>query len=146
MTAPPPRVSAESLALSSEVALGASGMSSGSGSDSRYWRSVARVGLQVAQALEYAHTQGILHRDIKPSNLLLDGQGTAWVADFGLAKAVEGDDLTHTGDIVGHDPLHGPGAVPGAVRRAVGHLCAGIDALRDGRACVRRSSRRRVRR
>ncbi len=71
------------------------------GSDARYWRSVARVGLQVAGALEYAHTQGILHRDIKPSNVLLDAQGTAWVADFGLAKAVEGDDLTHTGDIVG---------------------------------------------
>ncbi len=86
---------------SSDVALGASGMSSGSGSDSRYWRSVARVGLQVAQALEYAHNQGIFHRDIKPSNLLLDGQGTVWVADFGLAKAAEGEDLTHTGDIVG---------------------------------------------
>ncbi len=89
------------VVISSEVALGASGMSSGSGSDSRYWRSVARVGLQVAQALEYAHNQGIFHRDIKPSNLLLDGQGTVWVADFGLAKAVEGEDLTHTGDIVG---------------------------------------------
>ena len=57
--------------------------------------------MQVARALEYAHNQGILHRDIKPSNLLLDSQGTVWVADFGLAKAVEGEDLTHTGDIVG---------------------------------------------
>ena len=70
-------------------------------SDAGYWRSVARVGLQVAQALEYAHSQGLFHRDIKPSNLLLDAQGTAWVADFGLAKAVEGDNITHTGDIVG---------------------------------------------
>ncbi len=59
------------------------------------------IGIQVAEALEYAHHQGTLHRDIKPSNLLLDGQGTVWVADFGLAKASDSDDLTHTGDIVG---------------------------------------------
>jgi serine/threonine-protein kinase len=86
---------------SSEVVLSPSGLSTVSGAGARYWRSVARVGLQVARALEYAHTQGIFHRDVKPSNLVLDVQGTAWVADFGLAKAVEGEDLTHTGDIVG---------------------------------------------
>jgi serine/threonine protein kinase/WD40 repeat protein len=67
-----------------------------------YWHSVARIGIQVAEALAYASSQGILHRDIKPSNLLLDTQGTVWVTDFGLAKAAtEGDNLTHTGDIVG---------------------------------------------
>jgi tetratricopeptide (TPR) repeat protein len=86
---------------SSEVALASSGLSSVSHPDARYFRSVARIGLQVARALEYAHSQGIFHRDVKPSNLLLDMQGTAWVADFGLAKAVESDNLTHTGDIVG---------------------------------------------
>jgi eukaryotic-like serine/threonine-protein kinase len=67
----------------------------------QYWQSVARIGVQVAEALAYAHGQGTLHRDIKPSNLLLDNQGTVWVTDFGLAKASDSADLTHTGDIVG---------------------------------------------
>jgi serine/threonine protein kinase/Tfp pilus assembly protein PilF len=66
-----------------------------------FYRSVAQVGLQVAEALAYAHSQGILHRDIKPSNLLLDGRGTVWVTDFGLAKSDRTDDLTDAGDVVG---------------------------------------------
>jgi eukaryotic-like serine/threonine-protein kinase len=71
-------------------------------SGSQYWQSVARVGMQVADALAHAASQGVLHRDIKPSNLLLDDTGNVWVTDFGLAKAAgDGDDLTHTGDVVG---------------------------------------------
>jgi serine/threonine protein kinase/tetratricopeptide (TPR) repeat protein len=66
-----------------------------------YARTVARVGLQVAEALAHAHSLGILHRDIKPSNLLLDTAGNVWVTDFGLAKADDADDLTHSGDVVG---------------------------------------------
>jgi serine/threonine protein kinase/WD40 repeat protein len=67
-----------------------------------YWRSIARVGLQVGDALAHAHAQGILHRDIKPSNLLLDTHGVVWITDFGLAKTTDdAGNLTHTGDIVG---------------------------------------------
>jgi serine/threonine protein kinase/WD40 repeat protein/Flp pilus assembly protein TadD len=70
-------------------------------SEAQYFRSVAQMGVQVAQALDYAHKQGITHRDIKPSNLLLDTRGTVWITDFGLAKAEGSDELTRTGDIVG---------------------------------------------
>ena len=67
----------------------------------RHWRGIAEVGRQVAGALQHAHERGVLHRDIKPANLLLDAEGVAWVADFGLAKAMSHDDLSRTGDLIG---------------------------------------------
>ena len=57
-------------------------------------QNVARLGIQAAEALAYAHERGILHRDIKPSNLLLDVHGDLWVADFGLARLEQDAGIT----------------------------------------------------
>ncbi len=67
----------------------------------QYWRSVARIGLQAAEALHYAHSQGTLHRDIKPANLLLDTAGVVWLTDFGLARTARAENVSLAGDVVG---------------------------------------------
>jgi serine/threonine protein kinase len=69
--------------------------------DAQYYRRVAGIGVQAAEALAYAHEQGTLHRDVKPANVLVDDHGVAWVTDFGLAKADNGPEVTQPGDLTG---------------------------------------------
>ena len=66
-----------------------------------YFGSVARVGAQIAEALEHAHQQGVVHRDVKPANIIVDAQGRPWLTDFGLARIEANASLTHSGDLVG---------------------------------------------
>jgi len=66
-----------------------------------FYRLVAGLMAQAAEALEYAHQQGVVHRDIKPGNLLVDGLGHIWITDFGLAHFQVDSGLTQTGDVLG---------------------------------------------
>jgi len=63
---------------------------------------VARIGLQAARALAYAHQQGHLHRDIKPSNLMVDHHDHVYLVDFGLTRTLgPGSDSTNPGAVIG---------------------------------------------
>lgn len=68
---------------------------------SDFFRTVARLGKEAAEALQHAHENGIIHRDVKPSNLLIDRHGKLWVTDFGLARIQSDNGVTLTGDVIG---------------------------------------------
>lgn len=66
-----------------------------------FYRRVAELGIEAADALHFAHEQGVVHRDIKPANLMLDAAGKLYVTDFGLARIQSDAGVTMTGDLIG---------------------------------------------
>ena len=67
----------------------------------RQMRSIADWGRQVAEALAYAHSVGVIHRDVKPGNVMIDSASKAWIMDFGVALMKRDAGVTTTGDLVG---------------------------------------------
>lgn len=95
---PPPSVTVSGTVAEEPPTM--AGASSG-GRGRLYYRQVARWMADAADALHYAHSQGIIHRDIKPANLILSADGRIMIADFGLAKSVDEDSVTMTGSLLG---------------------------------------------
>ena len=69
---------------------------------------MAEIGAQVASALEAAHQAGIVHRDVKPGNVMVPGNGTAKLADFGIASLQGDPQLTSTGLVIGSPAYMAP--------------------------------------
>jgi serine/threonine protein kinase len=76
-----------------------------------------RLAAQVGRGLDALHERGILHRDVKPSNVLLDGAGSAVLADFGLARGAESTRLTADGQILGTPHYLAPELIEGSEPR-----------------------------
>jgi tetratricopeptide (TPR) repeat protein len=100
---------------SNRAAMSTSAVSS-LGSGGGQFDAAARMIAEVADALDYAHAQGVMHRDIKPSNLLLSPDGRLHMNDFGLARMLEQPGMTVSGEFVGSPMYMSPEQI--AVGRA----------------------------
>jgi len=79
----------------------------------RYIEDTIQQIICIADALDFAHQQGVVHRDVKPSNLLIDSSGKIWIADFGLARVRGTANMTAEGNIIGTARYMSPEQIAG---------------------------------
>jgi serine/threonine protein kinase len=78
------------------------------------WPTIQRILRQVGDALDYAHSRGVVHRDVKPTNILVDPRGNCLLSDFGIAKIVQGTAaFTQTGASIGTPAYMSPEQIKG---------------------------------
>jgi hypothetical protein len=77
-------------------------------------RDVGEVAVDLCEALEHAHSRGVVHRDIKPQNVMLSAAGLAMLMDFGIARVLDGVGITATGDVIGTLAYMAPEQAEGA--------------------------------
>ena len=77
------------------------------------WPIVIEVARQICSALQYAHNHGVIHRDLKPGNLFLNSNGEVKLGDFGIARDLDGGDITSSGMTVGTHAYMAPEQITG---------------------------------
>jgi hypothetical protein len=77
------------------------------------WLEVVKMGIQICDALHYAHERGVIHRDLKPSNLMVTEAGVIKLTDFGIAKDLDAESLTGTGRTLGTAAYMSPEQIRG---------------------------------